>query len=659
MIFSVTISDSREAEIADAIRSVVDHVDRVLLVDTGITDKTIERANDVAGDKLKIAKHSWQDFSTARNFSLDVAKRMGAKWAIIVDSDERIQFGTIDLRAELAQAQEDVLLIESDSGHYPKEKILRLASDVRYVGPTHEVPIGGTRRTLAGATFYELPKSQEQCRHKFARDVKLLAAYVQKHPDDPRWWYYLGSSYEGIGNRAKAALCFGECATRRRFGDEAAWAAYKQAEQFSMLKRYEECIQAAARGMGANSTFAECAWIAAFAAWELGRATQAVAWARIAEAVGEYKGCGTDRGWSFRHPPALYELPYDVLRFALPDEPGRRQADADFHMAKLTRIGAVGEVDLELLSIDSKAGKSRRDEARSMLRPPTLENLCRNVRAAPIELGFDLPSGWHPMNPSICRGPDGEIRCVVRTVNYTITGRNYEIHDPDGIVRTENYLGELVGNKFVNPRLMRDLDTSPRQPSQIVGYEDIRLVSIGGVLAGSATVCDRDPARRLIARLELTPEGDVASATVMTSQQQHEKNWMPIELDGKIAWIYSIAPTVVVPGPVRSCPFALEHLRGGAAIRLEDRSGYLCVVHETIETDERRIYLHRFVELSEDFHVVAVSASWTFSHYGIEFCPGLLKDGDDLILTYGLDDQEVWVMRVPIAEVEEMRWMES
>jgi len=50
VIVSVTITDNREREIADALRSVVDHVDRVLIVDTGITDQTIERGWCDAGE---------------------------------------------------------------------------------------------------------------------------------------------------------------------------------------------------------------------------------------------------------------------------------------------------------------------------------------------------------------------------------------------------------------------------------------------------------------------------------------------------------------------------------------------------------------------------------------------------------------------------------
>ena len=121
-IVSVTVTDNREDEITDALRSVVDHVDRVLIVDTGITDDTLARASEVAKGKLAVIRHKWVDFSAARNAGLESAKALGAAWIVIVDSDERLELGALSLRDELTKTKADALLIESIDGHYPKEK---------------------------------------------------------------------------------------------------------------------------------------------------------------------------------------------------------------------------------------------------------------------------------------------------------------------------------------------------------------------------------------------------------------------------------------------------------------------------------------------------------------------------------------------------------
>ena len=657
MIVSVTVTNSREGEIADAVRSVVNHVDQVLLVDTGVTDRTLERARAVAGDRLVVVRHAWADFSAARNAGFDAARNLGGAWVVIVDSDERLALGSPQyFRQALAQTGVDVLRVESDDGTYAKDKVVRASSEARFVGATHEALLGGGKRAvLPGAAFYELPKTDAAFQSKCERDVAILTDIVTRDPD-PRWWFYLGQSHAGLEQRELAVAAYAECIRRREVGPEAALAAYRQAEQLRALGRFEDALAAAERGLRADATFAECACVAALAARDLGRTEQAASWARVAESVGLYRGSGVKRQF-FRHPPSLYDLPYEILESVLPDEQERARASTDRRAATWARLGVASDLDLDRMSVSRAAPIALRDEARLALRPPPLSASCPSARSVPIRL--QPTPGWRPMNPSIARHDDA-ICCVVRTVNYLIVGGRYVIDDPDGVVRTENYLGTLQSDgQLVGAVRIRDLDPSPKLPAHVVGYEDVRLVSVveRGVatLAGSATVCDHDPERRpLVARLHF--EGtDVRRADVQPSNQVCEKNWMPIAVGGEFAWIYSVDPTAILSGPLRSCPMALDHLRGGAAPAWGE--GNLCVMHEVVTTPTGRVYLHRFVRLDNRFVVTAVSVAWVFDHHGIEFCAGIVRDGDELVLSYGVEDKEARVMRVRVEEVEGMKWI--
>jgi tetratricopeptide (TPR) repeat protein len=647
VLVSVTLSNSREAEIADALGSVAPHVDRVLLVDTGIADRTIRYAKKVVGEKLLVAEHEWVDFSTARNAALAEARSLGAKWIVIVDSDERFDFGSVDLRAALKKTRADVLSLESVEGTYEKPKIVRASAKVRFEGPTHERLVGERlREKLAGVVFDELPKSKTELAAKCDRDVGILTDYAAER-DDPRWWFYLGQSLEGVNKHARAAEAYRRCADLRRVGDEAAWAAYRQADQLYRLGRHEESIAVAAKGMG-SSPLAECAWMAAVVAHKLGRNEESVAWARMAEAVGMHNGCGKPRSF-FRHPPALFELPYDVLRFALPDAESRKKADLDYQAAQHARLGVSSAAELDRLSVSREAPLARCEEARQLLRPDAIGKMCSSARFTPLD--FKPPKkNRRAMNPSICVH-DGELWCVVRTVNYWVKGRRYGILDEDGITRTENYLGLFRRDgRLTGMRRMRDLDRSYQEP---LGYEDVRLASVGGKLVGSATVCDKkDTKIRRVASLKFGG-GDVVRARVQPNFQKHEKNWMPFDRDGKLVWIYSLDPTVILPtGIKRSCPFRLEHLRGGAVTEFED--GYLCVTHEVVDEVDGRIYLHRFVRLDERFNVTAVSPAFVFDHYGIEFAAGLVVDGGKIVVSFGIEDKQAWILRVDVGEVESM-----
>lgn len=56
MHLSTTLSGNAAALIAEAILSVRDWVDGTLLIDTGITDTTIEISRELASEKLKVVK---------------------------------------------------------------------------------------------------------------------------------------------------------------------------------------------------------------------------------------------------------------------------------------------------------------------------------------------------------------------------------------------------------------------------------------------------------------------------------------------------------------------------------------------------------------------------------------------------------------------------
>jgi hypothetical protein len=95
-VASVTLTNGGSNSVKDALLSVVDWVDACILLDTGITDDTVEVARQTAGSKLLLQKLPWPgSFADARNAALDAAAAAGAQWAIILDTDERIRCSAV------------------------------------------------------------------------------------------------------------------------------------------------------------------------------------------------------------------------------------------------------------------------------------------------------------------------------------------------------------------------------------------------------------------------------------------------------------------------------------------------------------------------------------------------------------------------------------
>lgn len=671
-IASVTISANASAIITDALASVIDQVDLVVLVDTGITDDTVDRARAVAGDKLRVFQHAWTDFSSARNASLDRARECGADWSLVVDTDERFDWRGVRLRDALRGAKNDVFLMQFADGSYFKEKIIRSGSTARYVGPTHEVPLGGSQANLPGAVFDELRKTPEQIRDKFTRDTSVLADWVSlpEHANDGRWWYYLGDAHQGIGNIEQAIRAFARCVELRKPpSEEGAWAAYRQAECMLLAGRPQEAIEVCARGLARFSGVGELAWLAAVAAHRSGWPEQAASWARMSIALGRFAGSAPARSL-FVKTEALYELPYDVLRFSAPTELERLRAEQDFHAAKRARLGATDERSVDVLSVTRCP---QRTELRPMLRPSSIQKICRSARVIALEpkLEGDI-ANYHAMNPTVCVHK-GDVWIVIRLVNYVIENGSYVPNDVAGRVRTTNLLGRMAltdsGVQLHDLGIMQDLDRSPRQHSMVVGYEDVRLFSVKDKLWASATVLDRVRDHAKIALLHINDDLNVSSAVVQGPAGGHEKNWMPIVDAHDVGWLYSLDPTIVRWGDgsttTEPSPFALDHLRGSSQVIPFGTDEHLCVTHEVISMDGwgcRRIYLHRFIRLDKRMRVVAVSPAWTFDsgHYGIEFCNGLCRDPKSpglLVLGYGIEDCQARLLVVDESDVVGMNWI--
>lgn len=83
---SYIICKNEEARIKDAVMSLLNHVDEIIIVDTGSTDRTINIVKNVDTSKIKVFEIEWRDdFAAARNFALE---KVNYNWVVTIDADE-------------------------------------------------------------------------------------------------------------------------------------------------------------------------------------------------------------------------------------------------------------------------------------------------------------------------------------------------------------------------------------------------------------------------------------------------------------------------------------------------------------------------------------------------------------------------------------------
>ena len=307
-------------------------------------DAAIESALPLVDACLRVKAGEITDFSAARNAALQEAADLDYDWALMLDTDERIHDHERIMKTwdRLEDTTHDMLHVWAHDHSYAKPRFFRLPARGHYTGGTHECWVsdpGSTTGTLEGITFSELPKTEAQYRAKAERDREILEKYTQDHPDDPRWWYYLGDTYSGLGDDAKALDAFARCYFRNGWDEESAWACYRQAEILCKENDYQMALAWCCNGMRRHPGMAELPWLAGYCCFKMGRFQHAIWWEEMAIALNDAEA-HTHR-INFRHEPALHEGPFDVVRYAyeqLGDKESGEQATEFFELELEARL---------------------------------------------------------------------------------------------------------------------------------------------------------------------------------------------------------------------------------------------------------------------------------------------------------------------------------
>lgn len=297
-------------------------------------------------------------------------------------------------------------------------------------------------------------------------------------------------------------------------------------------------------------------------------------------------------------------------------------------------------------------------------------DVFRYFRLKPIACA--PPEPYAPMNPSVWF--DGCVRrCIVRAVNYRRFPRSWTALEDE--VRTRNFI-VTFDEEWNQIGTVEMTDRAERMRSRLPwprGYEDCRPFRLGEQNFCIATVCDtNDAGVQEMALLQLDENYAVVTAEILRGPwtTKRQKNWVPIVKGNEIFFLYAIrdpAPVVLKYVDKRiwlqvdrheTVSFDTPRFRGSSqAVRITD--GWLFIGHEMIDDDDS-VYLHRFVLLSDQFDVAAMSSPFYFHKRGVEFCAGLLRDGDRLVASFGVNDCEAWLAFFSLNEVlDDLRLRQS
>lgn len=313
------------------------------------------------------------------------------------------------------------------------------------------------------------------------------------------------------------------------------------------------------------------------------------------------------------------------------------------------------------------------------------ETLQAGGRIAPLVIAAGHYRGIGYMNPSVLVDDDGDILVNLRHINYTLYhsenkqmfpsfwGPLSYIHpESDMYLRTINYLCRLDDTLSIMDYTMvdtTDLDVEPLW--EFVGLEDARLVSWEGSLYQVGVRRDTTPngvGRMEYSKVRLDKESWTASEVFRTriqlpdnGESYCEKNWMPI-LDNPFHFIKWTAPTEVIKADPKTGASVVAGFNYGKVPPRDQRGGsqvfrwkdkYIAFTHEVYLFNnyvgqKDGTYRHRVCVYNDNMELIGFSPEpLTFFDTRIEFCAGAAPYGDDLLVTFGYQDNMAFILQMP------------
>lgn len=293
-IAMVMIARDEAEQIDRCFGSFWDHVDQVVLVDTGSTDGTVEKAiafSEGKGerDKLVIGHFEWiDDFAAARNYADSLAD---ADWLAWCDLDDEIR-NAENLRSITENVGPEVLgaiagyeYIHDQHGnvacYLKRERLVRRGAG-RWAGRVHEA------QTIEGI-LTDVPPDIACWVHKplpgkvdsNERNRRILTAWLEDEPDNPRVLGYLGTEELVRGEPANALPYFEKYLTLKTgWDEERAQVHRKYASALMASERHDEAIATAFDALRVVPSWPDSHLTLAEAHYALGEPEKAVHWAR-------------------------------------------------------------------------------------------------------------------------------------------------------------------------------------------------------------------------------------------------------------------------------------------------------------------------------------------------------------------------------------------
>ena len=267
-------------------------------------------------------------------------------------------------------------------------------------------------------------------------------------------------------------------------------------------------------------------------------------------------------------------------------------------------------------------------------------------------------------NPSIA-WHQGKLKIAIRSCNFKVERKGkWSFRDGSAYSKTDVLYGDLDPNTLEVKNLEK-LRLSTDSPTRLLvaGLEDVRLFSRKEGMYAIGFESDR------LTRSLHNESASLALYLVKDHQLMYmitlpkpdkklvEKNWSPTDVPSKeFDFTYSDSQ-VYKKGELIGEP-SVTQIHGGSQLLLQEDGSYLSLVHEkkldpkfTYQRNsliyDKYIYYHYLARHGKDGIITQLSKPFRFGTLeNIEFAAGMVQDGEDLIISYGIRDCKYAICKV-------------